>query len=167
MSFALMSPAWDALDNDDCTPQTTDVCPLYPEDNTSFGENVSPEMSWEGAPEGTLSFAIVLHDLTNPNVHWAIWDIPASVTMLPASLPDTATLTDPAGAKQATNFGQKGYFGSGKCGNTYEHRLYALSVATLDPDTPTSPVSARDKLEASTDVLGETFVRLQSRDYCN
>jgi phosphatidylethanolamine-binding protein (PEBP) family uncharacterized protein len=165
VEFALMSTAWEVVNNDDCTPETTPVCPIYPEENTTFGENVSPQMSWVGAPEGTQSFAIVLYDLTNPNVHWAIWDIPANVTMLAAELPDTANLSDPAGAKQATGFGQMGYFGSGKCGNTYEHRLYALSVTNLAPPSDTA-ASVRETLEASSNVLGESFVRLQSRDYC-
>jgi Raf kinase inhibitor-like YbhB/YbcL family protein len=165
--FTLKSPSWDAVDNDECTPQTTDVCLLYPEENTNFGGNISPEMSWEGAPEGTKSFAILLHDLTNTNAHWAIWDIPATVTMLPAGLSSTKTLTDPAGAEQAAFSAQSpGYFGSGACGNTYEHRLYALGVEKLNPANGSTASGVRTALEASTDILGETFVRLQSRDYC-
>ncbi len=165
--FTLKSPSWDAVDNDECTPQTTDMCPLYPEENTNFGGNVSPEMSWEGVPEGTKSFAILLHDLTNTNAHWAIWDIPASVNMLPAGLPSTKTLTDPAGAEQAAFGAQSpGYFGSGACGNTYEHRLYALGVEQLNPANGSTASGVRTALQGSTDILGETFVRLQSRDYC-
>ncbi|HXS19501.1 MAG TPA: YbhB/YbcL family Raf kinase inhibitor-like protein [Polyangiaceae bacterium] len=165
--FTLKSPSWDAVDNDECTPQTTDMCPLYPEENTSFGDNVSPEMSWEGVPEGTKSFAIVLGDLTNGMAHWAIWDIPATTTMLPAELPSTKTLTDPAGAEQAGFSAQmSGYFGSGACGNTYEHRLYALGVEKLNPANGSTASGARTALQGSPDILGQTFVRLQSRDYC-
>jgi len=166
--FTLKSPSWNAVDNDECTPETTDMCPLYPEENTNFGGNVSPEMSWEGAPAGTKSFAILLHDLTNKNAHWAIWDIPASEMMLPAGLPSTKTLTDPAGAEQAAfNAQSPGYFGSGACGNTYEHRLYALGVEKLNPASGSTASGVRTALQASTDILGETFVRLQSRDYCD
>lgn len=167
VTFALQSPSWEAVDNEDCTAQTQSACPLYPQENTNFGENVSPEMSWVGVPEGTKSFAILLQDLSNGNAHWVIWDIPASVTMLPAELPSMATLTDPAGAKQAAfGGGSAGYFGSGACGNVYEHRLYALGVENLNPAMSNNAGAVRTALEASTDVLGESFVRLQSRDYC-
>src|SRR5215469_12910977 len=38
------------------------------------GENVSPELTWSGAPQGTKSFALVLHDPDAPHpggyTHW-------------------------------------------------------------------------------------------------
>ena len=81
--------------------------------------------------------------------------------------PSTKTLTDPAGAEQAAFGAQSpGYFGSGACGNTYEHRLYALGVEQLNPANGSTASGVRTALQGSTDILGETFVRLQSRDYC-
>lgn len=116
----------------DCTADARATCPLYPEDNTNFGANVSPEMSWTPGPTGTQSYAVVLKDLSNNMFHWAIWDIPATTTKLPAMLPKMSPLTNPSGAKQVS-FTGPGYFGSGACNHVYEHRVYALKVATISP----------------------------------
>jgi phosphatidylethanolamine-binding protein (PEBP) family uncharacterized protein len=165
-AFKLSSPSWQAVDNADCTADNHATCPLYPKDNTSFGTNVSPEMSWTPGPSGTQSYAIVLKDLSINTVHWAIWDIPASTTMLPAMLPKMSPLTDPAGAKQVS-FSGPGYYGSGACKHVYEHRVYALNVAMLNP-AQNSAASVNMTLgNMASAVLAQSYVRLESRDYCN
>ena len=48
------------------------------------GENVSPQLSWSNAPEGTRSFAILMEDPEGRGAagvhHWVAYGIPASVT---------------------------------------------------------------------------------------
>ena len=48
------------------------------------GENVSPQLSWSGAPAGTKSFAILMEDPEGRGGagvhHWVAYGIPASVT---------------------------------------------------------------------------------------
>ena len=57
-----------------------------PDKHTSKGVDVSPELRWSGAPQGTKSFAIVMHDPDAPLVdgwaHWVAYNIPADQTSL-------------------------------------------------------------------------------------
>jgi Raf kinase inhibitor-like YbhB/YbcL family protein len=92
----------------------------------------SPPLTWTAGPSGTLSYAIVLQDMTFPFTHWVVYDIPPTTTMLPESLAADATLTMPAGAKQKAGQGM-GYLGPCPSGmlHTYVFTVYALDVATL------------------------------------
>jgi hypothetical protein len=77
--------------------------PLRYASTDAGGQNVSPPLSWSGAPSGTRSFVLVCLDPDADNfVHWVMYDIPASVNSLPEGVPPQATL--PNGAKQGENY---------------------------------------------------------------
>ncbi len=105
--------------------------------NSCLGRN--PEISWEGAPEGTVSFALIFDDPTAGNFpHWAIWDIPGDATGLAADISGGQVTSNlPSGAFELANGGGfMGYLGScpgpGSV-NQYSWRLYALDT-TLGGD---------------------------------
>lgn len=168
--FTLTSPGWEGSNDEGCTADAETTCPRFPQENvaaTIGGDNESPELNWVGAPQGTQSFALVLQDLVNDNVHWVLYDIPAETTGLPSGLPTNSPLDDPPGAKQGAFFNNVGYFGSGACGNTYEFRLYALSVATLPEAETDSNDAVNDWLNQASEVLAEAFTRVRSGEpYC-
>jgi phosphatidylethanolamine-binding protein (PEBP) family uncharacterized protein len=151
--FVLTSPAWTSQAG--CAPDNKPACGIFPKDNTNLngGKNQSPELDWTPGPSGTLSYAIVLHDLTNvtngkPFVHWVMWNIPASTSMLPANLEKTAMPSVPIGSSQRSYSGT-GFQGSGKCGNVYEFVLYALKTATFTPSGAATQTAAADALDAA------------------
>ncbi len=96
------------------------------------GGNHSPALVWTGAPAGTKSFALLVNDSDAPGGfwHWALIDIPASVSALAEGA------AAPNGARTLVNdFGDFGYSGpcppSGAGPHHYHFVLYALDVAKL------------------------------------
>lgn len=105
------------------------------------GENLSPQLAWSGAPEGTKSFALTLYDPDAPTGsgwwHWVVYDLPASCTGLPRGAGSAAGGALPTGAKQGrTDFGEPGYGGAapppGHGPHRYIFTLHALNVEKLD-----------------------------------
>ena len=101
------------------------------------GENHSPELHWSGAPSGTKSFLLTVHDPDAPIVsgwwHWTVFDIPGATDYLPTGV---TTSSLPAGAVEGpTDFGSPGYGGPcpppGDKPHRYVFTLYALDVSRL------------------------------------
>jgi Raf kinase inhibitor-like YbhB/YbcL family protein len=105
---------------------------MFPDKYTCAGDDTSPDLTWTAGPSGTMSYAMILQDTANMLNHWVMWDIPSSVTALPANLATDAMPAMPAGAKQKA-FQGNGYVGP--CPNGMDHlykfTVYALPVATL------------------------------------
>ncbi|MDF2798141.1 MAG: hypothetical protein K0R85_885 [Devosia sp.] len=104
------------------------------------GHNASPALSWDEAPEGTKSFAVIMDDPDadepKPFVHWVLFDIPADVTTLREGINTDPVLQDPEGAKQGSNSrGQTGYYGPrpplDDPAHNYHFQVFALDLAEL------------------------------------
>lgn len=53
---------------------------------------ISPAISWENAPIGTYSYAVIVRDVDAGNfLHWLMWDIPDVTSSLPEGIPTTDT----------------------------------------------------------------------------
>jgi len=129
------------------------------------GQNVSPALNWSHAPEGTQSFALLVHDPDAPTGsgwwHWVVYDIPASTSSLAAGAGDPKTKLLPAGALQGrTDFGTYAYGGPcpppGKP-HHYHFRLYALKVPKL-PDVPADASAAFIAFNVHANALGEAQI---------
>ena len=102
------------------------------------GGNVSPQLSWSGAPDGRKSFAVTCFDPDAPTGsgfwHWVVVNIPPAVTSLEAGAgnPDSGKL--PAGALQVrTDFGAPGYGGPCPPEGDHPHRyLFTVHAVGLD-----------------------------------
>lgn len=100
------------------------------------GQNQSPPLAWTNPPAGTMSFAIVFTDITNPQnlfVHSVIYDIAATTTNLPQNISRMYAPPEVTGAHQTAGYdGPRGY--AGPCPNsmhTYEQAIFALPTTTL------------------------------------
>ncbi len=111
---------------------------MIPKKYTCDGQDISPPLSWSGAPEGTKSLALISDDPDAPVgtwVHWVMYDIPADVSGLPENVPPNEKLEN--GAVQGTSsFGRIGYGGPCPPGGTHRYyfKLYALdTMLNLSP----------------------------------
>ena len=124
----------------------TEICARY------GGGDVSPALSWSGAPQGTKSFAVTMFD---PDAHgdgwwhWLVVNIPAATTGL-AQGAGRGTLPDGAVALQNSS-GEARYDGScppaGSGLHHYEITVWALGDASAPLDPAGDPNAAGDWLQ--------------------
>lgn len=115
-----------------------------PARHTTEGEDVAPALEWTGAPEGTRSFAVVMHDPDAPLVegftHWVAYGIPGDATGLPEGGGDG--LVEGVGSS-----GSQGYGGPAPPPGHGRHHYY-FWVYALDEDVGLEPgLGRRDLLD--------------------
>jgi Raf kinase inhibitor-like YbhB/YbcL family protein len=115
-----------------------------PSKYTCEGDDVSPPLSFSGAPQGTKSYALILDDPDAPDpkapkrvwVHWVVYNLPTNTT----DLAENASATGlPKGAVTGINDSKQTSY-NGPCPpagrHRYFHKLYAL-----DTTLPTKPLT--------------------------
>ena len=99
-----------------------------PSEFTCDGRNISPQLSWEGVPQGTKSFALSVTDPDAPGgtwIHWLVYDISKELREI-----ERGCL--PEGPKEVVNdFGRRSY--GGPCPPSGTHR-YFFTVYAIDTE---------------------------------
>ena len=112
-----------------------------PDKHTGDGEDVSPELMWSGAPEGTKAFAIVVHDPDAPLVdgftHWVAYKIPGNVNHLAEGTTEVVN--------GVNSMGNDGYMGPAPPPGHGNHHYY-FWVYALDEDLDLEPGLTRRQL---------------------
>jgi Raf kinase inhibitor-like YbhB/YbcL family protein len=120
-----------------------------PRENACTGANLSPPLSWSGAPAATKSFALIVADPDAPSgvfYHWVAYDLPASSTGLAAAVAPDPELPD--GARQGVNsFGAVGY--KGPCPPHGKPHHYHFQLYALDTKVDLRPGADAKELESA------------------
>lgn len=112
------------------------------------GTDTSPQLSWSGFPEPTRSFAVTMYDPDAPTAsgfwHWAVCDIPVTVTELPRGAGAENGSGLPAGAIALRNdSGMRRFIGAAHPPGHGPHRYYivvhAVDVGSLGLDEQAAP----------------------------
>jgi Raf kinase inhibitor-like YbhB/YbcL family protein len=128
-----------------------------PVKHTQEGDDTSPPLAWSGAPEGVVSYALIVHDAdaaigngTDDLLHWLVWNIPANVTSLQEHEPAMAQLPD--GTRQISATGPY-YRGPGAAASGPAHHyifeLFALDMMLEVPAVGASPANTRAAVVAA------------------
>lgn len=97
-----------------------------PSQYTCDGDDVNPELRFDGIPKDAKSLALIVDDPDSPSgnwLHWSVWNIDPSCRAIPEdSVPDDAQ-------EGETDFSEVGY--GGPCPGYGEHE-YRFTIFALD-----------------------------------
>jgi hypothetical protein len=111
------------------------------------GQNISPPLSWSGAPQGVASYVVIVDDPDAPSpknprpkpwVHWVLYNIPPQTT----ALAEGAT---GGGVQGKTDFGETAYGGPMPPPGSGTHR-YFFKVHALDTTLDLEPGATKDQV---------------------
>ena len=152
---------------------STDFTPggRLPDAHAFSGGNVSPQLSWSGAPAGTKSYAVTCYDPDAPTGsgfwHWSVIDIPAGVTQLPTGAGSGDFEGLPDGAVHVRNdYGTRDFGGAapppGDGVHRYVFTVYAVDQEKLGPDADASPAVVGFNLRFHAIGRGQTIAEYET-----
>jgi Raf kinase inhibitor-like YbhB/YbcL family protein len=108
------------------------------------GENVSPALSWSGAPDDTASFVMIVDDPdANGFIHWIVFNMTGSQT---GALPEAVSASHDAPPQGTNSFGRIGY--GGPCPPSGTHR-YRFTLYALDDMLDVANAARADRIRSA------------------
>ncbi len=123
---------------------------------TCDGKDMNPQLAWQGAPDKTQAFALIMADPDAPSgtfYHWVLYNIPKGTTELTENIE-----TLPAGTIAGTNSAGKAQY-KGPCPPKGPIHHYIFTLYALD-----APLQLADGADAKTvmaAVKGHTLEQAQ------
>lgn len=100
------------------------------------GGNISPDIQWQGAPQGTRSFVVTMYDPDAPTGsgwwHWVVANIPAEVHELKEGAGNAAGVLPKQAMQVRGDSGDVGYIGA--CPPAGQVHRYVITVNALKVD---------------------------------
>jgi Raf kinase inhibitor-like YbhB/YbcL family protein len=136
-------------------------------------QNLSPQLSWSGAPAGTVSFMLLMVDdmhYAYPEApagayfgHWLVYNLPGDATQLPEGAASSGAL--PQGVVQGVNDYPPPYNAGygGPCPGAEEH-YYIFTLYALDTTLDISPELA-DLPTLQSELFGHILDQTELRGY--
>jgi Raf kinase inhibitor-like YbhB/YbcL family protein len=135
-TFAIWSSAFEADQN-------------IPDKYSCHGDNVSPALTWKGAPNGTQAYALMVDDPDNPKkviVHWVVYNIASATNTLAEGVSDKAKLAD--GSMQGKNEDGKTRW-RGPCPPAGPAHHYFFKIYALDAPLELKQKATEAQVEAA------------------
>ncbi len=131
---------------------------------TCHGQDISPELSWRGAPGKTKSFALIVEDPDAPTMnftHWVVFNIPAIADPKTNGFEMTEGFprdgkTDKGITQGANDFQKIGY--DGPCPPSGVHRYY-FKLYALDSLLPLGGGALKSQVEKA--MIGHILAQTQ------
>jgi len=100
---------------------------ILPKDYTGDGSSATLPLEWSGVPEGTKSFALIMHHIAPDQTkwYWILYNIPATTLSLPRNVKDVGTLGNNS-VNGKTEYAPPHSKGPGP--KKYIYTVYALSA---------------------------------------
>jgi len=180
-AMALLSVTVNGIEDGKSIPNKFASCVADGNGATRKGKNISPAISWSGAPAAAKSYAVIVVDKDVPAnfesankagkmiaadaprkdfYHWVLIDIPATTTNLPenAKPPGIIGRNDMGTKSKSTN----GYDGPCPPWNDdrlhyYHFQVYALDISSLGLKTPFTGKQAEDAIKGHILTKGEVI----------
>lgn len=129
---------------------------------TCDGEDISPPLAWDNAPDATASMALIVNDPDARGfVHWIVYGLTGTQS---GALPEGVSSSPDAPPQGMNDFGRLGW--AGPCpppgpAHRYVFTLFALSDEPLLAGAPRAPevLSAIEDLVIDTAVLEGRYAR--------
>jgi Raf kinase inhibitor-like YbhB/YbcL family protein len=128
------------------------------------GDDTSPDLEWSGFPDETQSFMVTMYDPDAPTPsgfwHWAVIDVPASVTSLAVGAGDSDERLPSGSTHLANDASLRRYLGAAPPPGDPPHRYFivvtALDVAEAGVPETATPALASFQIVAH--VVGRAMV---------
>ena len=119
---------------------------MIPAKHTCDGADISPPLTWTGAPEGTESLVLIVEDIDSVKgiwSHWVVYELPPQANRLEEGIHPSKSLAE-GGLQGRNDFDNIGY--GGPCPSDGKAHRYAVRLHVLSKRLGLGPGATREQV---------------------